>query len=70
MRQICPYCESSRGYYRVEQARLLRSFDWSGAELHESVDEISYEGTQLKCVKCDEVVTSFVRGLHRELDNG
>ena len=66
----CPYCNSTEGYYRVEQARLIRHFNWLGTELVEAVDEVNYVGTKLKCIRCQEVVTSFVKGLHRELDNG
>lgn len=68
-RATCPYCDSSEGYWRVEQARLIRSFEWAGNERCEAIDEVTYTGTQLKCLACNETVTSFVKGLHRELDN-
>jgi hypothetical protein len=68
-RFACPYCTSSEGYYRVEQARLIRHFSWKGVELHKDIDEVTYVGTKLKCIRCQEVVTSFVKGVHRELDN-
>jgi DNA primase catalytic subunit len=40
-RFTCPYCTSSAGYYRVEQARLIRHFSWEGVELHNDIDEDS-----------------------------
>jgi hypothetical protein len=70
MQQVCPYCDQDAGYYRVEQARLIRHFGWDGVERTEAIDEVTYEGSKLKCIRCQEVVTSFVKGLHKELDNG
>lgn len=66
-RFACPYCESTAGYYRVEQARLVRHFDFQGNEVTEAIDEVTYVGSKLKCIRCQEVVTSFVKGVKREL---
>lgn len=69
MRRSCPYCDSKKGFYRVEQARLIQHFDWDGNEEDTDIDEITYVGSKLKCSQCQEVVTSFVKGLHRDLAN-
>jgi len=64
---VCPFCDSNVGYYYVESSRYHVNRKWDGELIDCNSDEIIYTGTKLQCIKCDEVVTSFVRHVEREL---
>jgi hypothetical protein len=66
MSTACPYCQSIRGYVRIQQVKRLRIYAWDGTYLEDQDENIFYEGKALRCISCDEKVTSFVRGLARE----
>lgn len=67
MRTACPYCESIRGYYRIQQVKRLRITAWDGGVIEDQDEKVFYEGQTLRCISCDEKVTSFVKGLGREI---
>ncbi len=62
----CPYCQSTQGYYRIQQVRRLRISAWDGTYLEDEDENVFYEGQTLRCISCDVKVTSFVKGLERE----
>ncbi len=59
----CPYCESKRGYHRIQQVKRLRIYAWDGTYLEDQDEKVFYEGQTLRCNACDEKVTSYVKGL-------
>ena len=63
MNQSCPYCDSPRGYYQVQQVKRLRTSAWDGTFLEDQDESVFYEGKTLRCISCDEKVSSFVKGL-------
>ncbi|MFT5483315.1 MAG: hypothetical protein ACI9GW_001972 [Halieaceae bacterium] len=65
----CPYCDGDAGYYFIEQVRQNVWCNFDGIENSRSADMVQYTGSKLRCIKCDETITSFVHGVHKELDN-
>ncbi len=63
----CPYCDSPRGYVRIQQVKRLRIYAWDGTFLEDQDEKVFYEGKALRCYNCDEKVTSFVKGLKQPL---
>ena len=70
MDKSCPYCQSTAGYYQIQQVRRHANFDWNNAHFISYDNEgVFYKGKAYRCIDCDEKVTSFVKAVHRELDN-
>ncbi len=70
MNKSCPYCENETGYYLNQQVKRRRTFTWTGSLMSNENEEVFYEGKTMRCLACHEKVTSFVKGVHREMDNG
>lgn len=70
MDKSCPYCQGTAGYYQVQQVRRHCEFNWDACHTIYSNTSIYYKGKAYRCIDCDEKITSWVQGLHRELDNG
>lgn len=66
MNQSCPYCGSLVGYYQNQQVKRKAMYCWDGTPTASLDDKIFYHGKTMRCLKCDEKVTSFVKGLGRE----
>ena len=69
MSNHCPYCESALGYYQVEQVKRHARYSFNGRFIDHTVQDIFYQGKTQRCLDCNEKVTSFVKGVHRDLDN-
>ena len=66
MSNHCPYCDSPRGYYQIQQVKRLRISTWDGTYLEDHDEKVFYEGQTLRCISCNEKVSSFVKGLERK----
>lgn len=67
MDKLCPYCDSALGYYQAQQVKRLAKYSWQGRFMSHQVDNIFYQGKTLRCIDCDEKVTSFVKAVQREV---
>lgn len=70
MDKSCPYCQSRLGYYQVEQVKRQARYSWDGRFIDHTVENVFYQGKTMRCLDCDEKVTSFAIGVQREMDNG
>lgn len=65
----CPYCSSELGYYQIQHVKRHMQYGWVGRFLSHEKTKVFYSGKKLRCIKCDEIVTSYVKGLEMESDN-
>lgn len=69
MDKSCPHCQGTAGYYQVQQVRRHQNHTWDGSFSGWDNEGIFYKGKAYRCIDCEEKVLSFVKGLHREIDN-
>lgn len=69
-RYTCPYCESAKGYYKYRGVKVAEHYSFAGVFDKQVEIETVYQHEKVFCRSCNAQIESFVRHVHRELDNG
>ena len=66
----CPYCDSDKGYYHYRSIKQAEHYSFAGVWDHSAEIEEQYRHEKMYCRNCNIHINSFIKHVHREMDNG